>query len=284
MIGDLHLHSHYSDGSASVPEILAEAKRRGLGFVSICDHDTTAGTAEAVAEGARQGIAVIPGVEVSAFDFARGRKVHILGYGYSTEDPIEELCTETLAARHRMSCRQVEALQEAGYPISLESVFARAEALGERGPHCLRPRPPMLYKQHIMLALIREGLCDSIYSPLYRELFKGDGIAAGEITYVDAREAVSAIAESGGVPVLAHPGQLDSYDTIPELVDVGLAGIELYHGDHGPGDYNRIREAGKRFRLLLTGGSDNHGVLGSEHEIGDIRAPFGVHARLLTVY
>ncbi len=283
MIGDLHLHSHYSDGSGSIPEILTEAKRRGLGFVGIVDHDTTAGTAEALSEGMRRGISVIPGVEVSAFDFARGRKVHVLGYGYTTDDPIVELCSRTLEARNALTIRQIEALEASGYPLSVEMIQLIAESFGVRGPECRRPNPPILYKQHIMVALMQAGLCDDIYAPLYRELFQGDGPAAGEISYVDAREAVSAIVESGGFPVLAHPGQLDSYDIIPDLVDAGLAGIELYHGDHGPADYRRIREAAKRFGLLLTGGSDNHGALGSEHEIGDIRAPFGTHAHFLTV-
>jgi phosphoribosyl 1,2-cyclic phosphate 1,2-diphosphodiesterase len=283
VIGDLHIHSHYSDGSSSIPEIMSEATRRGLRFVSIVDHDTAAGTPEARAEGLRRGVAVIPGVEVSAFDFDRGRKVHILGYGYSTDDPIEELCARTLEARNAMTIRQIEALEACGYPVDLESVRAIAEGFGVRGPECRRPDPPILYKQHIMVCLMRAGLCNDVYAPLYRELFKGDGPAAGEIAYVDAREAVSAVVESGGYPVLAHPGQLDSYDIIPDLVDAGLAGIELYHGDHGPGDYRRIREAAKRFGLFVTGGSDNHGVLGSEHDIGDIRAPFGAHSQFLTV-
>lgn len=278
MIGDLHLHSHYSDGSASIPEIVAEATSRGLSFISITDHDTTEGTPEALAEGSRQGVSVIPGVEISAYDFARGRKVHILGYGYNDEDPIEELCAHTLAARHQMSCAQIEALAADGYPVTLESVTAIAESLGGRGPECRRPKPPILYKQHIMLALVQAGICDDIYAPLYRQLFKGDGPAAGEITYVDAREAVSAVSEAGGVASLAHPGQLDSYELIPELVDAGLWGIELYHGDHGPEDYRRVRAAAVTFGLALTGGSDNHGTLGSDHPMGDIRAPFGIEA------
>ena len=199
MVGDLHLHSHYSDGSSSIVELIDEARRRGLSYAGVVDHDTTAGASEALTEGPRLGVKALAGVEISAYDFSRGRKVHILGYGYRLPAPsIEALCRPTLDARHEMTVRQIELLAKAGYPVSFDEVAALAQRFGLPGPECRRPTPPALYKQHIMALLVSKGVCDAIYAPLYRKLFKGAGVAAGEIDYVDARDAVRAVREDGG--------------------------------------------------------------------------------------
>jgi phosphoribosyl 1,2-cyclic phosphate 1,2-diphosphodiesterase len=291
MLGDLHIHTRFSDGSYEVREALAEASRRGLSYLSFVDHDTVeqTGAALAVAQamvrdsavsgaenpGSVGGVGfvgrpplVIPGVEISAYDFDRDRKVHILGYGYDEEAAsIRALCDPLIRRRHENTLKQIGALREAGYPVDEDAV--RAVATGEEGAG------KWLYKQHVMLVLIAAGRADAIYGLLYRSLFKGEGICAGDIEYVDARDAVRAVSEDGGLAVLAHPGQTDSWEMVPELVDAGLTGIELYHEDHGKADYRRSREASERHGLFLSGGADDHGAWGSEHRMGEIRAPFG---------
>ena len=87
---DLHCHSRISDGSMGIDEIIAMARRRGLSAISITDHDAVAGATRAQMVGKRQGIEVVHGVEFSAKDTARNRKVHILGYmlPYSLEEKV----------------------------------------------------------------------------------------------------------------------------------------------------------------------------------------------------
>jgi phosphoribosyl 1,2-cyclic phosphate 1,2-diphosphodiesterase len=268
--GDLHLHTTYSDGSQTPAEALAEARSRGLDVVSFVDHDTTAGTRRALEVGARIGVAVIPGVEISAWDSERGRKVHILGYGYRLPAvAIDELVDPVREARHANTLRQLAEVQEAGYRITEAAVRAYA-----------RPRG-CLYKQHIMLALIASGYADSIYGELYRALFKGDGIAAHDIRYVSAYDAIRAVQADGGLAVVAHPGQLDSYDAVPDLVEAGLEGIELFHEDHTAGDHHRVRELARRYDLITTGGSDWHGSYGSTLAMGEILAPDVALKRLI---
>jgi fructose-1,6-bisphosphatase/inositol monophosphatase family enzyme len=133
----------------------------------------------------------------------------------------------------------------------------------------------VLYKQHIMQVLIDAGLTDAINSDLYRSLFKGDGICAREIEYVDVFDALAAIKADGGCAVLAHPGLQESYDLVPALVDAGLDGIELFHEIHAPDDHARVLEIAREHGLVVTGGSDAHGTLGSIHAIGDFCAPSG---------
>ncbi len=265
MIGDLHVHTNRSDGSYAPREAVLLAKERGLSYIGIVDHDTTAGLEEAIALGLKLGVIVLPGVEISAYDFKRGRKAHVLGYGYSSPAVnIEALCAPILEARDAMTRKQVATLVAAGYPISIEEVVHASGGAAT------------LYKQHIMAVLQSKGLADGMYGRTYDGLFKSGGICSGDIRYADAFDALRAIRADGGVAVLAHPGQLDSWELLDELLEAGLGGIELYHESHSLADHRRVIALAKaRPGLALTGGSDDHGSLGSMHAMGDIRAPFG---------
>lgn len=256
-VADLHVHTTISDGSYTFSEVLGQACERGLGCVAFTNHDTTRGLAEAAAEGERVGVRVIGGIEVSAYDFARGRKVHVLGLGMREgARATEELCASTLERRDALSRWQLDRLLEEGFDVDVPRALSLAEA-----SRCL-------YKQHIMAALTQAPFTSFAYQDLYYQLFKGEGVCARDITYVDARDAVRAIVEDGGLAVLAHPGQLDSYDIVPELVACGLGGIEQRHPDHTPADVERCAELASRFRLLATGGSDFHGLFGKVPHVG----------------
>ena len=80
---------------------------------------------------------------------------------------------------------------------------------------------------------------------------------------MDAVEAVKAIKADNGFAVLAHPGQLDSFDLIPELVKNGLDGIERDHLDHSKEDRYRVDRYADEYALFETGGSDFHGDYGT---------------------
>jgi predicted metal-dependent phosphoesterase TrpH len=259
---DLHVHSTFSDGANTVEEILYMAKKRGLTHISFVDHDTVKGIPFALEIGKSVGVTVIPGIEISAFDFTRNRKVHILGYMFDEHAVnIQELCAPLLKRRHKNSIWQSQQLIDNGYGLSLHKL--------DEG--CKRSR--VLYKQHIMAAMMDLPYTDLDYQKLYKNIFKNDGICARDITYVDAIDAVQAIKADGGLAVLAHPGQMDSYEMIPKLVDAGLDGIELNHSDHTEEDKKKIMLYATKYNLALTGGSDFHGKFGADIEIGDIECP-----------
>lgn len=187
--------------------MLEQAAQRGVERLAFTNHDTTAGLTAARELGERLGVQVVGGIEVSAYDFERGRKVHILGLGVEEGAPaLAALCGSTLERRHANSLWQLDRLVEAGYEVDVE----RALELG-RASTCL-------YKQHLMAALTSEPYPSAAYRTLYRSLFKNGGICDRDIDYVDARDAVRVVVEDGGLAVLAHPGQLDSYDLLPDLV------------------------------------------------------------------
>ncbi len=255
MRADLHVHTNISDSSLSTEATLLLAKERGLTHVAITNHDTVMGLKEAIALGKMIGIEVIPGIEISAYDFNRHVKAHILGYNFDLEAPhIKALVDETNRLRDENTKWQVQQLIEAGYDLTMEEVAKKAKA------------STAFYKQHIFDVLIEKGYTRDELKPL----FKKGGLCDRVITYVDGRDAVKAIKADGGIAVIAHPGQSKSYDMIPDLVEVGLDGIEKYHPDHQALDYQRIDELVNRYQLIITTGSDFHFTYGPNRPFGTL--------------
>jgi len=254
---DLHVHTKNSDSSLTVEEIFIMSIFRGITHISITDHDTMQGLSEAIALGDRYGVKVIPGIEISAYDFIRDKRAHILGYYTKPQHPaLDRICSDLVERRCRASHAMVQRLTDAGYDIVWDEVEKYAR--GGTG----------VYKQHIMHALLDKGYCDRIYSKLYYRLFKRGnsvdtpGLAFVPMQYVDAVDAIDAVKQAGGVAVLAHPGQFDNYDAIDEWVANGLDGIEAYHHSHGPEEIKKSLDYADRYDLVATGGSDFHGFYG----------------------
>lgn len=251
---DLHCHTKISDNTLTVAEIISLARNRGISHLAITDHDTTRGLPEAINAGKEQGVEIIPGIEISAYDYKRHKSTHILGFYIEPGHPaLEALCSPLAEERQKSSNLIVQRLVHAGYDITWEQVEKYAE--GGTG----------VYKQHIMHALMDKGYCKHIYSPLYKELFsqgwrgKPKGQAFAELDHIDVAAAITAVRAAGGVAVLAHPGHLDNYSAIPELVDYGLQGIEAYHPNHDRRDWEQCLSLAREYDMVVTGGSDFHG-------------------------
>ncbi|WP_059103099.1 PHP domain-containing protein [Shouchella shacheensis] len=262
MRADLHVHSDYSDGSESVHRILQKAAAQAVTHLSFVDHDSTDGLIEKQALGESFGIHVIPGIEISAYDFKRDRKVHVLGYDYQTPAKhIELLCQVVQRRRQHHTLWQMEQINKRGYDLDKQAIMKSAKP------------SPIIYKQHVMSHLTEAEFASSDYQSLYQQLFKGSGPASGDITYVNAVDAVRAIVADGGLAVIAHPGQLDSYELIPELIEVGLGGIERNHSDHTEEDHRKVEELADKYSLIMTGGTDYHAQFGMPIAIGSLPSP-----------
>lgn len=253
---DLHMHSTVSDGSFSIPELIARAKEKRLDAIAITDHDTLS-QANQIPE--TDEIQIIPGIEISAYDYAHDFRVHMLGYRIQKPEVTEQIVHPTLEARHENSLRQIRILNEHGYDIDIN--FLR-KADGK-----------YIYKQHIMDNLVNRGKVPNMFGEFYQRIFKNGGICAFDIHYISPLEALRAIKDAGGLAVLAHSGQQQNFCLIPELAANGLDGLELNHHANREKDKVVIRQYAVKYGLFLTGGSDFHGAFENVSvDIGDFLA------------
>ena len=249
MVCDLHCHSKISDGSMGIEELLAMAKRRGLAAISITDHDAVAGATRACIIGKRLGLEVVHGVEMSAYDYKRERKVHILGYMCDSPDRLEGMCLRINNSR-RAAAKEMMTKVLRYYPIVPETIARHASGSTN------------VFKQHIMHALMEAGYADSLYGAVYQKLFSAtNGCARAKIEYPDVREIIELIRSAGGLVVLAHPYVYDSVDLMHELTDEGLLdGIEVWHPSHDENRTATLKEFAQAHNILMTGGTDFHGL------------------------
>ena len=242
MKADLHIHSTVSDGSLTMEEIADRAVAKGLDAIGITDHDTVAHFDRLPQ---REGLQVIPGTEISAYDRGLRCKVHILGYRIQNPECLERYVEPIRRARHKNCLRQMSILEKAGYRLPPEEIQKADGAY--------------IYKQHIMDYLCRTGQVPDMFGEFYRKVFKNGGICDFDIAYMDAVCAIHALKEAGGLAVLAHSGQQQNFELIPVLVREGLDGLEYDHPSNSDADKAIIQGYAKKYRLFLTGGSDFHG-------------------------
>ena len=266
MKGDLHLHSTYSDGSATVTELIQQALSKGLTHIAITDHDRVPrrGDIPPVTT-----LKVMPGIEISAYDFVQRRKVHILGYAMRDTRQVTAFCRPLLERRQANSLRQIAILAEQGLRIRPQNFVKRAGHV--------------IYKQHIMEYLVASEQVGDMFGSFYHTTFKNGGCCDFDIEYLDALAAVRVITEAGGIAVLAHPGQQQNLDLVPALVKQGLKGIELAHHKNSAEDRGAIVRMAEQYGLLLTGGSDYHGTLeAGSSELGSQLATAAAISRIFS--
>lgn len=268
---DLHLHTTYSDGSLPPADVLALAQKAGVTALAITDHDMVDGLPEAFEAGARLGIEVIPGVEISSR--YGNSELHILGYYLDWQNPI---LVERMAclreSRHKRNPLIIEKLQALGLDISYEEVkdLAGKGAVG---------RP------HIARVLMEKGYVQSAKEAFDRYL------ADGKPAYVprelpDPTVAIAWIREAKGVAVLAHPLWVkpkgEDFATLcGKLKAEGLGGIEVHYSTHSKQQTSDFLSVAKKLDLLITGGSDFHGVTKPDIEVGIGKGGLKVPSKLL---
>ena len=261
---DLHCHTKLSDGSLGIDDLIMVAKKSGMTAIAITDHDSLAGTRRGQMIGERLGLQVIPGVEFSAYDKKRDKKVHILCYLPEFPDRLEGLCRKISNARKRAGQFMIlKAAQR--YPITPDFVVRCASGSTN------------IYKQHIMHALVECGYTTKIYGELYKELFSPESKnnIISKIDYPEPKEIIEAIHEAGGIAVLAHAGWYDNFELLEEeLIELGLDGVEVWHPKNSEEDRRRLMDIARKNKLLMTGGSDFHGSYNAEPtKIGDCTMP-----------
>lgn len=243
---DLHSHSTASDGTFHVKDIIARAIEKGLSGLAITDHDTVAALTEAVEEGKKAGIEVVPGIEISSV--YKGMDIHVLGYYVDYED---EQFLKTLAelrdVRKIRNQMMIAKLNQLGIDITIEEVEKEKQEKGNTG------RP------HIASVLMKKGIVSSIKEAFDKYLGR-DGLAYCNPPRISPIEAIDIIKQAKGVAVIAHPGLYNDEEMVRSLIAHGLIGIEVFHPDHGGEEERVYSQMADEFQLIKTGGSDFHGI------------------------
>ncbi len=258
---DLHIHSTFSDGTCSIPELIQIAMEKNLRAIAITDHDCIDGISRADDLGKAHGIEVVPGVELSCE--IDGKDIHVLGYLMDIENSglISKL-HEMKQARYARAEKMIKNLNRQGVDLRFDTVLKIA---GEGA----------IGRPHIAAAMLKEEL---IYS--FREAFD-KYIGYDSPAYVDKMtlrpcEVFQIILDAGGIPVLAHPGVTGVDERIPEFSRMGLKGIEAFHSEHPPPVQKYYVEYARRHSMLVTGGSDFHSSNQTRAEIGFPAVPYEV--------
>jgi len=267
---DLHAHSNVSDGTQPPAELIAAAAEAGLDVVALTDHDTTDGWAEASAAALKLGVALVPGMEVSCRT-REGISVHLLSYLHDPAHPglLEEI-TKSKDARFTRAERMVSLLAE-DYPLSWDDVIHHV------APGATLGRP------HIADALVAAGVVED-RSEAFETILTSRSRYWVQHYAPDPAAAVELVRAAGGVPVFAHPvassrGRIVGEHTYREMIDAGLAGLEINHRDNPEQGRAFLRRLATEHDLLVTGSSDYHGT-GKPNLLGENTTAPEVLARI----
>lgn len=239
---DMHCHTTASDGTFTPREILQEAKRCGLGGLSITDHDTVAAYPEAIRYAADLEIALISGAEFSTEHL--GESVHVLCYAFHLEHPsIAALCDYHKKRRVVRFLKMLKKLQDHGFALKEEEFDMADRSIG---------RP------HLAMGLVAKGYAASISEVFHNYLGDGKSCHVPSETLSTA-ETLRIIREANGLAIIAHPHLIRNQKVLLELLKLPFDGIESYYARFTPVQEKRWVKIGEHRGWLITGGSDFHG-------------------------
>jgi 3',5'-nucleoside bisphosphate phosphatase len=247
---DLHLHTVASDGLLAPSALVQAVRTANVEVFSVTDHDTVDGLDEVQGAATAAGLTFISGIELSAF--WRAVEFHILGYFIDPADAgLRVFLEATRQARRVRLHAMLNRLHAMGMRVPADDVLARAQNGNVGRPHLAR-------------VLVERGFVGSADEAFDRYLGT-DRPAYVPRPDVSVAEAIGVIRRAGGIASLAHPGLHNRDEAIPDLMAAGLAAIEVYHPKHAFGRARRYRRIAQQHGLLITGGSDFHGVAEGDH-------------------
>jgi predicted metal-dependent phosphoesterase TrpH len=246
---DLHVHTTASDGQYTPAQIIQKAADKNIKVIAITDHDTTAGLEEAKRAGAELGVTVVPGIEIN-ITFPTG-EFHLLGLGLKEPSKSLNIIVENVIKnRFERNSMIIQKMNEDGVGLTLEELEADF-------PGTVLGRP------HFAAELVKHGVVKTRQQAFDQYLARGRKWYVPRVcTNLD--EAIVAIRESGGVPVIAHPMSLYlSWGRLPEFLtdcyEKGVVGIEAFHPGARVTECLRLEELGRKIGFVITAGSDFHG-------------------------
>lgn len=266
---DLHTHSTCSDGSMSPRELVRYAAQKGLAAIALTDHDSVSGVEEAVDEGKRVGLEVVPAIELSV---QSETETHILGYDIDIHHPLLKKALDgVMDARNTRTLNHCKKLNELGFDVTMEEAYAIAPS-------------GIIGRAHFARIMMEKGYVSSVKEGFDKWLGVGkpayDGTQA-----LTAQEAVKLIKDIGGYAFVAHPHLIRISDDalrafLIELKAYGLDGIEGYYNEYTPEMQEKFQSMAKELGLKISGGTDFHAKMKPHIEIGigqcNMKIPYSV--------
>lgn len=268
---DLHMHTTYSDGTLSPDELVKYAYEKKLDVISITDHNEVLGVEEATIACKLYNITIIPGIEITSY---KNKIIHILGYYIDTKsNELLDFISKTRKVRAIYITKIIKELYKLG-------IFIKPNEIVEKGNR--------LNINTIMQYMLEKEYVKTIQEA--KEKYFNEVMA----TFVDIsenrlspKEAIELIKRSGGKSVLAHPIRLheninELESLIKELISYGLEGIECYHPEHSLEIQNEYLKIAEKYKLIITGGSDYHGLVKPDIDLGIGRGNLKIPVNILT--
>jgi predicted metal-dependent phosphoesterase TrpH len=254
---DLHSHSTASDGAVTPAEVVTAAERAGLGAIALTDHDSVAGIPEAVATGARLGVRVVAGCELSAYD--GDFEVHLLALHIRDMDAMTPSLEAFQQDRVERARTMVEKLVNLGAPISMDAVLREAAGGAVGRPHVAR-------------ALVQQNHVVDLRDAFDRYL------GAGRPAYVPkprltAEDAIALTHRAGALSIWAHPSREGTRARVERLAQHGMDGVEVRHPSHSQSEVARLGALVNELGLVPSGGSDWHGAMEGYRVLGNMQVP-----------
>ena len=261
---DLHMHSYYSDDGEFEPKQLIDlCLEKDIKYFSIADHNSVRGIKEAKEYCVGKNINIIPAIELDCT--FNEINLHVLGYGidydktvfYDIEDNI--IKQEQFASKKRMKL-----VKELGIDFS-DEVINSLSRNGVVNGEMIAEAAMKFDKNHenpLLMPYYENGSrSDNPYVNFYWDYCAQGKAAYAEVNFISLQEAINIIEESGGIPILAHPGNniKENINLLEQIISCGIKGIEVYSSYHSKEQVEFYKKFSLKHKLLLTCGSDFHG-------------------------
>jgi len=262
---DLHVHTTFSDGMFTPEKVVKKAIELGMRAIAITDHDCVDGITPAIEAAAGTSLEIIPGVEVSAIK--KDTEIHILGYFIDWLNPqISKRFQRMKDNRVKRMKKMINLLKKEGLKVTEAEVFDSVKS-GTVG------------RLHLARVMLKNKCVRNLKEAF--DNYIGDGKpCCVRHERLDYRKAIDFIRASGGVPVIAHPATMGKDEFIPSYKRAGLRGLEVYHSKQRGSSNAKYLKMAKEQDLIVTGGSDCHGMEPGKVLLGKVKVGYEVVTRL----
>lgn len=268
---DLHVHSNASDGSLTPTEVADEAMRMGLSAIALTDHDTIDGIPEILEYTKDKPLEVVPGIELSCY--YNNREVHILGFYMDYANPaLNEELSELKMAREGRNLKMVELMQADGLPVTMEKL--------------LHGNPDsVITRAHFARVLVEEGVCKDKEAAFKKYIGIGCKyyLPKPQVTCETAMRILTTYSKGAFLahPLLYHLGYAQIEELLIYLKSLGLKGVEAYHSSNNAYESDKLRSMALKLGLGISGGSDFHGAVKPNIQMGKGRGGMKISMHLL---